>query len=274
MDEKTPRLRPLSLEEQQQMWENIKRAIDAKERRKRLVKIISVAAVTVILLSLGIITGYNTLTKPDVYFAETENSNIRLADGSVVTLLKGAKLTVEKSFPADSRDVFLEGDAFFKVTKSKEHPFIVHGSDYETKVLGTVFKVMQNGNNFNVDLYEGKVLVYRKGSKDATVLKPQQTFSNLGIPEVTSITKTAAKMSVETEAKPSILTFNECPIRAAVEVIEKMYGVRIYYPAGFENLKITVSLSNASADSFVKSLAVQYNLKIKRNNDSTFELEK
>ncbi|MFP3675408.1 FecR domain-containing protein, partial [Bacillus sp. SIMBA_031] len=78
---------------------------------------------TIMFAMLSLI-GYNTLVKPDVYLAKLQNSEIKLSDGSVVILSQGCKLTVEKSFPADTREVFLEGNAVFYVAKSKEHPFI------------------------------------------------------------------------------------------------------------------------------------------------------
>ena len=70
-------------------------------------------------LSLGGIFTYTMFIKPDVYIAKSGNRIVRLEDGSVVTLLQGAVLTVEKSFPASTRVVDLKGDAIFSVAKSK-----------------------------------------------------------------------------------------------------------------------------------------------------------
>ncbi|ANF52964.1 hypothetical protein A0O34_21630 [Chryseobacterium glaciei] len=269
-------VKSLTPEKENVFLENLYRQIDTYERKKkqRRVRIYSTVAATIILTIVGLI-GYNNFFKPDVYLARSQSSEIKLADGSVVILSQGAKLTVEKSFPADTRDVFLEGDAVFNVTKSKKHPFIVHGQGYETRVLGTVFKVSQNGTTFNVDLFEGKVLVYRKGhSKESIVLKPQQTFSNLGIPEVASVTQTMDKKSAPIKDKSAAFTFDKCPISDAVKVIEKTYGITIHYPDELENAKITLSLPNATAEALIQSLATQFNLNIKQNNDSIFELEK
>ncbi len=99
-----------------------------------------IAAVIILLLSLGGIFTYTMFIRPDVYLAKSENRIIRLEDGSVVTLLPGAELTVAKSFPADTRVVDLKGDAIFSVAKSKLHPFVVRADGFSTKVLGTVFK--------------------------------------------------------------------------------------------------------------------------------------
>nr|WP_199156173.1 FecR family protein [Pedobacter sp. ASV2] len=266
---------PFSSGEENEMWVNILNGIRANERKKKLkrIRIYSTIAASIMFAVLSLI-GYNTMIKPDVYLAELQNSEIKLSDGSVVNLYQGGKLTVEKSFAADTREVFLEGNAVFHVAKSKEHPFIVHGKGYETKVLGTVFKVTQEGKTFNVDLYEGKVLVYRKGhSKEPIVLMPLQTFSNLGIPQVASVSQTENIKSASKD-KSAAFTFNECPLRDAVLVIEKTYGIKIYYPTELENTKITIRLPSTTAERFIQSLAIQLNLNIKQNNDSIFELEK
>ncbi|RLJ75125.1 FecR family protein [Pedobacter alluvionis] len=274
MEQKQPRLQPPTPQEKQLMWENIIKEIEIRERRKRLVRVISIAA-TVIILSVGGMVGYSTISKPDIYFAQSGTENVLLRDGSRVTLSRGAKLTVEKSFPADTRDVFLEGDAVFNVAKSKDHPFIVHGKGYETKVLGTVFKISQYGNTFKVDLYEGKVLVYKPHhSKETIALKPKQTFTNFGIPEVTSVMETENINIVPPNEKLASLTFKACPIKDAFQIIEKTYGVSIHYPADLENTKITTSVSDTTADIAVHMLAFQLNLKFKHINDSLFELEK
>ncbi|UKB78590.1 FecR family protein [Chryseobacterium sp. MEBOG07] len=247
---------------------------EREKRRKKFIRY-STAVSAAIILIIGSHVGYNTILKPDIYLAQQSNSTIKLADGTMVTLLKGAKLTVEKSFSADAREVLLEGDAVFNVTKSKEHPFIVHGLNYETKVLGTVFKVTQQGKTFKVDLFEGKVLVYRTGHpKDPVILKPQQTFTNFGILQAASVTKTEDIKTTVTKDRSANLTFRECPINDAVGILEKTFGITIHYPAELENTKITLALSDATADECIQTLATQLNLNSRQNNDSIFKLEK
>jgi ferric-dicitrate binding protein FerR (iron transport regulator) len=270
-------LAPPTSKEVDQAWENVISRIRIHEKEKRRKKFIrySIAASAAIILMIGSLVGYNTFLKPDIYLAQNSNSAIKLSDGTVVTLFKGARLTVEKSFPADTREVLLEGDAVFNVTKSKEHPFIVHGLNYETKVLGTVFKVTQQGKTFKVDLFEGKVLVYRQGHpKDPVTLKPKQTFTNFGILQATSVTKTEDIKTTVTKDKSATLTFSECPMNDAVGIIEKTFGITIHYPAELENTKITLALSDATSDEFIQTLATQLNLNSKQDNDSIFKLEK
>ncbi len=76
---------------------------------------------------------------------------IKLTDGSRVTLQKGAKLRYASDFGTGStREVTLEGVAFFEVTKDAAHPFIVKGESFSVKVLGTSFEVDENANQVAV----------------------------------------------------------------------------------------------------------------------------
>jgi transmembrane sensor len=263
--------------EKQEMWQNILNEIRVREYRKnqKRIRIFSVAAAVILLLTITGVIGYHTITKPDTYFAESGTENILLGDGSKVSLLKGAKLTVAKSFPASTREVFLEGNAIFHVAKSKNHPFIVHANGYQTKVLGTIFRISQRGKTFIVNLFEGKVLVYKTGlRKDPVALLPQQTFNNYGVSEAGAVIKTVKKNDVNAKDRTAAMTFNECPIRDAILVVEKTYGIKVLYPQEIGDTKITISLPEKTAAIFLQTLAIQLNLNIKQRNDSIFELEK
>lgn len=276
MDENHQHITPPTREEADQMWGNILSDIRKREQaKKKRRKVYSIAASIAILFIIGGIFGYANYARPDIYTSTSGATKIILADHTEVTLLKGAQLTVKKTFPADTRDVFLKGDALFKVSKSKEHPFIVHGDGYETKVLGTVFKVSQIGRTFQVDLFEGKVLVYKTGHpKDHVSLKPQQSFTNYGFLQASAVTKTKSVKSGTTTDKTASLTFTECTLQDAILVIERTYGIKVKYDHKLGSTKITINLADATANKFLQTLALQLNLNTKKNNDSTFELEK
>ena len=78
----------------------------------------------------------------------------------------------------------LEGEAFFKVTKSKKTPFIVKADNVNVTVYGTVFNVSAYNNESLVQttLIEGSVGVSLISSKETEVkIKPgQQHIYNRG----------------------------------------------------------------------------------------------
>ncbi|WP_034753189.1 FecR family protein [Chryseobacterium daeguense] len=214
-----------------------------------------IAAAILLLFTLGGFFTYQIFFKSDVYFSESGNQKVHLADGSVVTLFPGAKLTVEKSFPADTRVVELTGDAIFSVAKSKEHPFIVRADGFSTRVLGTVFKITQSGKDKAVDLYEGKVAVTYAGVP-VTFLKPHQKWTNFGVE------RTAAVISFKKENRSYTglssllsLSFNDVSVKEVAEVLQKNYNISIIYPKEVSEKKITVDFTGGSTDENIEALA-------------------
>lgn len=87
-----------------------------------------------------------------------------LADGTTVWLNVGSKLYYENDFNGATREVRLEGEAFFDVVKQPGRPFIVHTAGIDIRVLGTAFNVKSYPEDKNVEttLYRGLVQVFRQ----------------------------------------------------------------------------------------------------------------
>jgi ferric-dicitrate binding protein FerR (iron transport regulator) len=271
-DEVTPPTEQEKKEFRQELYDRIE-AYEAKKRTRKILRYSSLMVAATLLL-IGSIVAYRSLYLPDVYQADQYGLTILLKDGSKAILSKGAKLTVEKSFPSATRDVFLEGDAIFNVTKSKKYPFIVHAGAYQTKVLGTIFKISQQNSSFNVDLYEGKVEVAKSEKpKEVFLLHPLETFSNMGSLKVATVLPTK-KGELDTNEPNSNLVFTDLPLSDAVQIIEKMYSVKINYPSERASTAISVNKKNPTPENLLEFIAIQLNLNTNKVNAKTFELEK
>ena len=109
------------------------------------------AAILVVLLGLlgsGIYLAFESgegkteqLVFMDAVNPKGQRATIMLADSTKVFLGPASKLTYPTAFPAENREVFLEGEAFFEVKRNTGQPFIVHTGPVQTRVLGTSFKV-------------------------------------------------------------------------------------------------------------------------------------
>jgi len=85
----------------------------------------------------------NAIAKSPLIKIDNINHSISrqlLPDGSIVWLNPEAHLTYPTKF-GKLRQVTLEGEAFFEVTKDAEHPFIVTSGKVRTKVWGTSFRI-------------------------------------------------------------------------------------------------------------------------------------
>lgn len=105
-------------------------------------------------------------------------SKLLLPDSTLVYLNGGTIIKYDASFQNKTkREVFLTGEAYFKVTANVEKPFIVHTEDLNIKVLGTAFNVTSypDAPDIKVSLVKGSVNVFtiseRKGN---VILSPDE----------------------------------------------------------------------------------------------------
>ncbi|MDP4186561.1 MAG: FecR family protein [Bacteroidota bacterium] len=104
-----------------------------------------------------------------------------LPDGTIVNLNSGSKIKYASNFETN-RNVYLEGEAFFKVKKDAKHPFSVQTSKLTIRVLGTVFNVKSypEENTIETTLVSGSVQILEKDNltkgnlKEIALLKPNQ----------------------------------------------------------------------------------------------------
>jgi hypothetical protein len=102
--------------------------------------------------------------------------NFELEDGSSVAIYPGAKLAYPKQFALEKREVYLDGDASFNISKNPNRPFFVFNNQIVTQVLGTSFTIQKKKNQVEVNVKTGRVAVYE--NKDRISLSPAQQKSN------------------------------------------------------------------------------------------------
>jgi transmembrane sensor len=104
-------------------------------------------------------------------------TNLQLPDGSQVWLNAGSKLSYDKDYGNNIREVSLIGEAYFDVEKNPEKPFIIHTGKIEIKVLGTAFNVKSYPGEKTIEtsLIRGSIEVtFRDRPNEKVVLKPNE----------------------------------------------------------------------------------------------------
>jgi transmembrane sensor len=88
-----------------------------------------------------------------------KRSSLELSDGTKIWLNSGSKLVYAPVFNGDTREVFLEGEAYFEVAKNADKPFYVRTDAFKIKVIGTKFnvKAYKDENMYHTVLAEGKI---------------------------------------------------------------------------------------------------------------------
>lgn len=91
-----------------------------------------------------------------------KRDSLQLPDGSTVVLAPGSRLTLAEGFTKGTREVTLEGAAFFNVVHDDAHPFTVHAAGAEIRDVGTAFSVKTTAGNVAVAVTHGIVSVRRE----------------------------------------------------------------------------------------------------------------
>jgi ferric-dicitrate binding protein FerR (iron transport regulator) len=95
-----------------------------------------------------------------------------LPDSSVVWLNAASHIRYSDNFVQKTRDVYLDGEAYFNIKQDKNHPFIVHAGNIAIKVLGTEFNVeaYRDENKIETTLIKGKIQVQIAGKPDQKII--------------------------------------------------------------------------------------------------------
>lgn len=165
---------------------------------------------------------YNTIEVPN-----GERSQILLYDGTRIWLNSGTKLKYPVAFSRNTRDVFIEGEAFFDVAKDKEHPFIVNAGKLKVEVLGTRFNVCAypEDGEFFTTLEEGSVNAMNTANGQQVVLKSgEQVILNC---ESDGLKYQKVNTDLYTSWKENLLRFDDAPFDEVIKKMERWYDVKI-----------------------------------------------
>lgn len=171
----------------------------------------------------------------------TKAINILLSDGSVVILNPKSRLSYPHHFSANTRTVYLSGEAFFDVVKNPEKPFLIYANRTVTKVLGTSFLVRAYcKEDVTVMVKTGRVSVYsqkdfekaqRSGLRrvEGVVLTPNQqmTYNLEANRLVKALVEKPAALIVNRPSREQV--FEDAPVAQVFSSLEKRYGVKLLY---------------------------------------------
>jgi transmembrane sensor len=136
---------------------------------------IRIAAIALIILSLGIVAAY--VANPDIFSRnitiaagdDEKNIKVDLPDGSTIFLNRNSQFSYRSNFGGRGRNVSLTGEAFFEIAPDASKPFIIDAGNARVRVVGTSFNVITKNSESAVEVYvkTGKVMLSdNSGSKD------------------------------------------------------------------------------------------------------------
>lgn len=164
------------------------------------------------------------------FFApEGQISEFTLADGSRVWLNSGTRIKVPANFSPKSRKLFMEGEAFFEVTKDPKHPFVVQTKELSIKVMGTSFNVSayETEKNMEITLIEGLVGIKDRESQNIAKLT---TGQQLIYDKATGANQKRVVNTCPYEAwRDGKMIFKDRTLKYIAERLERWYSVKINF---------------------------------------------
>ena len=202
-----------------------------------------IAATILILLTTGISTFYvGRQTQPKetrVAYYETTvplgaQSKVVLPDHSVVWVNAGSTMKYYEDPRKQTRNIQLEGEAYFEVSKNPEMPFIVASGSLQVAVLGTSFnvKAYENQETIDIVLISGKVDVQvNNETNESFLLSPDEmlTYNK----QTSHIEKQHVTGSDYCVWKNRQLKFEKQSFIQLAKDLERIYNVRIQIESDF-----------------------------------------
>lgn len=157
-------------------------------------------------------------------------STVSLSDGTTIWLNSGSELKYNDHFNDQNREVFLDGEAFFSVTKDKRKPFVVHVGEAEVIVTGTEFNVQAYGNESAIEttLIEGKVQ-FHSPSSEIDMLPGQHILFTKATGKIET---TRVDPAEYTAWKGGKIYFNNESLENLVLQLERWYEVKFAFENG------------------------------------------
>lgn len=158
---------------------------------------------------------------------------IELGDGSKIWLNADSRISYPEVFGKHSREVYLNGEAFFKVTGNPDRPFIVHLNNGMVKVLGTSFNVRAYDNEpVQTSVTTGKVAFIPKydnqnGLPDTFYITPDEKV--IYKPTTHNIVKEATSGEDDKAWTEGRLVFRDVSLEDICLELERTFGKKIAF---------------------------------------------
>ena len=162
-----------------------------------------------------------------VYVPAGNRTNIQLPDGTSVWLNANTSLRYPMAFAENSREIMLDGEAYFEVAKDVSAPFHVYVKGGEVTVLGTSFNISAYKEDvaWQTTLVSGRVQV--EADDRMVVMKPTEQYS------VDRHTGEGVLKEVDTELYTSWVDgkfyFNAYAFEDIVKKLERWYDFTMNY---------------------------------------------
>lgn len=186
-------------------------------------------------------------------------------DGSIIYLGEQASVEYPVHFAENKREVSLQGDAFFEVSKNQERPFIIHTQTAMIEVLGTSFNVKSKDNDtFSLSVRTGKVKVTSK-------IDNKSVYVNAG---ETALLQAAGLRTLQTSDMEQFnsylryIHFKDQKLADIIRIInENTDSVQLKVAPEVGDRRITIDFKNNTAEDMAQIISLAFNLELTKQQN-------
>lgn len=227
--------------------------------------------------SLILIAGLWWLLAPNkdwqTVVADVDVKQVDLEDGSHIYLRKGSTLKYPSAFSKNSRQVELEGEAFFDISRDPSRPFSIQAAAAEVEVLGTSFSVNTGNDKVELVVKTGRVRFASRKNAAANVILTagERALLNNG-----AISKEANRDENFNAWQSRRLVFKKTSLEEVVRTLNGYYHVNISLnradSAQLSAAKVTINFNDQPLSSVLKELAAITSYHIEKRSESDYEI--
>ncbi len=237
---------------------------------------VSVAAAILVGLSIGLAKRkplydwMNPVKWEQLSTRRGQRKVIELTDGTKVWLGPGSQLTYPGEFREVTREVTLNGSAFFDVAPDKNHPFLVHAQNIDTRVLGTSFMVRAYADqpDIAVTVLTGQVKVSDGKASPIDLLHDQQGWFDRekGVLEKRNYPDALQLLS----ERDGNYEFKGAPVPQIIADLQMEYNIRIRVQGNLSRCTFYGSLRrDENLEKFLTKLCLAINARLEKK-EGTF----
>jgi len=217
------------------------------------------------------VAAVDSTTQRDFGTQRAQVAEVRLRDGTTVSLAPESRLTVMPGYGTTERAVRLDGEGYFRVTHDSLRPFTVHTARGDVRDLGTAFAVTSysGDSTLRVVVSEGRVRVSIAGQPAAS----GSVLEHGDVVHVGHASSPRVEHGVDvgqylgwTQGR---LSFYRAPLADVVVQLGRWYDLRfVLQDSSLRSRRVTMSVSTTSADALVDAMGTALGLRATRRGDT------
>jgi ferric-dicitrate binding protein FerR (iron transport regulator) len=236
------------------------------EGPNRVFWVMRAAAVILVLVSFSLLFFSKPTPEPEWLsaIAKDDTLQLRLPDGSKVTLNAHSSVSYSPKFADGDRNVRLEGEAFFEVERDPQHPFSIQAGPTTVQVLGTSFSVRTESDAVTVQVETGLV-----------AMRNDSTREQIQLPAGTGgVWKKSSGKLATLEAvggndqfwRTRKLKYQAVPLTEVALELEKLFGLELAFGfEGAEKCLFSGKFRGEQPEGILEVIATTFNLTLEKD---------